>query len=73
MYRKITVIWKEERMSSMIQFFLSFFLSLTSSTYSLRLYRLIVAPDHSMTHTHTHTFSVGLFTTEDRSVADTST
>jgi hypothetical protein len=34
-------------------FFFSFFLSLNSSTYSLYVYRLIVASDHTQWHTHT--------------------
>jgi len=39
--------------------FLSFLLSLTSSTYSLWAQRVIVASDHTqrLTHTHTHTYT----------------
>ena len=32
-----------------------FFIGLTSSTYSLQVYRVIVAPEHTEWHTHTHT------------------
>jgi hypothetical protein len=38
-----------------LSFLLSFFRSLTSSTYLLYVYRATVAPDHTPSHTHTHT------------------
>jgi len=51
----------------------SFCFSLTASTYSFSLKRVIVAPDHTQwhTHTHTHTHTVRLLWMRDRSVAET--
>jgi hypothetical protein len=46
-------------------------------TYSLKVWEITVAPDHTQwlthTHTHTHTQSVGLLWTSDQSDAETST
>jgi len=53
-----------------LSFFLSFFLCLTSSSYSMQVWGLLL---NVIILSFTHTHSVGLFWTRDQPVAETST